>query len=101
MAYQSRFGREPWLRPYLDDRLNRWGRRGLSGVDVICPGFAADCLETLEEVAMTGRHLFESAGGKGFRYIPALNEHPRHIGALTAVAADAAGDWLDQKTSRR
>ena len=101
MAYQSRFGREPWLRPYLDDRLTRWGRQGLTGVDVICPGFAADCLETLEEVAMTGRHLFESAGGKGFRYIPALNDHPRHIEALTAVAVDTAGDWLDQKTSRR
>ena len=99
MAYQSRFGREPWLRPYLDDRLGRWGRQGLRGVDVICPGFAADCLETLEEVAMTGRHLFESAGGGGFRYIPALNDHPRHVEALTAVAIDAAGDWLDQRTS--
>jgi ferrochelatase len=101
MAYQSRFGREPWLRPYLDDRLTRWGRQGLAGVDVICPGFAADCLETLEEVAMTGRHLFESAGGKDFRYIPALNDHPRHIEALTAVAVDTAGDWLDQKTRSR
>ena len=99
MAYQSRFGREPWLRPYLDDRLTRWGRLGLSGVDVVCPGFAADCLETLEEVAMTGRHLFESAGGRDFRYIPALNDHPRHIEALTAVAVDGAGDWLDQNTS--
>jgi ferrochelatase len=99
MAYQSRFGREPWLRPYLDDRLERWGRRGLSGVDVICPGFAVDCLETLEEVAMTGRHLFESAGGKSFRYIPALNDQPCHIQALTAVAVDTAGDWLDRKTS--
>jgi ferrochelatase len=101
MAYQSRFGREPWLRPYLDDRLTRWGRQGLAGVDVVCPGFAADCLETLEEVAMTGRHLFESAGGKDFRYIPALNDHPRHIEALTAVAVGTAGDWLDQNTSRR
>jgi len=101
MAYQSRFGREPWLRPYLDDRLQRWGQRGLSGVDVICPGFAADCLETLEEVAMEGRRRFEAAGGSAFRYIPALNDHPKHITALRTIVAEAASDWISQKTKSR
>ena len=63
MAYQSRFGNEPWLLPELDGRLARWGHHGVSGVDVICPGFAADCLETLEEVAIRSRARFEEAGG--------------------------------------
>jgi ferrochelatase len=93
MAYQSRFGRETWLRPALVDRLASWGRRGLDGVDVVCPGFAADCLETLEEVAIGGRRLFESAGGSGFRYIAALNDRPDHVAALAAVVADHTRDW--------
>jgi len=95
MAYQSRFGREPWLRPSLDDRLQRWGQRGLSGIDVICPGFAADCLETLEEVAMAGRRRFEGAGGSAFRYIPALNDSSDHLSALGQIVTETAGDWLD------
>lgn len=94
MAYQSRFGREPWLRPYLDDRLQRWGQGDINGVDVICPGFAADCLETLEEVAIAGRRRFETAGGSGFRYIPALNDHPRHIAALRRIVTETADDWI-------
>jgi ferrochelatase len=93
MAYQSRFGREPWLRPALADRLSSWGRRGVHGVDVVCPGFAADCLETLEEVAIGGRRLFESAGGSGFRYIAALNDRPDHVAALAAVISDHTRDW--------
>lgn len=95
MAYQSRFGREPWLRPSLDGRLARWAARGIGGVDVICPGFAADCLETLEEVAITGRQRFEAAGGRGFRYIPALNDRWEHITALTEIVADHTRDWLE------
>jgi ferrochelatase len=101
MAFQSRFGREPWLRPDLGDRLQRWGSRGVADVDVMCPGFAADCLETLEEVAMTDRRLFEAAGGRGFRYITALNERPEHIRALCDIVMSHAADWLDQKTSMR
>ena len=95
MAYQSRFGREPWLRPYLDERLQGWGQRGLSGIDVICPGFAVDCLETLEEVAMAGRRRFEGAGGSAFRYIPALNDGSEHLSALGRIVTETAGDWLD------
>ncbi len=97
MAYQSRFGREPWLRPSLDERLERWGRRGVHDVDVVCPGFATDCLETLEEVAVTYRRLFESAGGHGFRYIPALNDHRDHISALATIINDHTRDWRDDR----
>jgi len=93
MAYQSRFGREPWLRPSLDGRLARWAERGISGVDVICPGFAADCLETLEEVAISSRARFTAAGGRGFRYIPALNDRWEHITALSEIVADHTADW--------
>ena len=93
MAYQSRFGKEPWLLPELDARLTRWGRLGIRGVDVICPGFATDCLETLEEVAVSSRGRFTAAGGSAFRYIPALNERWEHITALTEIIADHTGDW--------
>jgi len=96
MAYQSRFGREPWLAPELDARLTNWGQLGISGVDVICPGFAADCLETLEEVADAGRRRFTAAGGRAFRYIPALNDRWEHITALAEIVADHTADWSDR-----
>jgi len=95
MAYQSKFGKEPWLRPALDDRLVRWGGKGVSGVDVVCPGFSADCLETLEEVASNCRERFEAAGGSGYRYIPALNDSVEHITALTEIVMDHSRDWLE------
>ena len=93
MAYQSRFGKEPWLLPELDARLTRWGQAGVGGVDVICPGFAADCLETLEEVAVRSRERFTAAGGSGFRYISALNDRWEHITALSEIVADHTRDW--------
>lgn len=93
MAYQSRFGREPWLLPELDARLTRWGFDGVNGVDVICPGFAADCLETLEEVAISSRERFTAAGGSDFRYIPALNDRWEHITALAEIITDNTIDW--------
>jgi ferrochelatase len=95
MAYQSRFGRERWLQPELFPRLERWGRSGVGDVDVICPGFATDCLETLEEIAVSGREVFESAGGRGYRYIPALNDDPGHLEALVEIVSDNARDWID------
>ena len=95
MAYQSKFGKEPWLQPALDDRLVRWGEQGISGVDVVCPGFATDCLETLEEVAMTLREHFIAAGGSGYRYIPALNDGVEHITALAEIIDDHTRDWLE------
>ncbi len=93
MAYQSRFGREPWLEPAFNEQLTSLGRRQLRDVDVICPGFAADCLETLEEIAVSGREVFVAAGGGGYRYIPALNDRPVHAAALAEVIRDHAADW--------
>ena len=82
VSFQSRFGPRAWLQPYTDKLLRKWGKSGIGHVQVICPGFAADCLETLEEIKIQNRDFFLSAGGKKFDYIPALNDQPRHIAAL-------------------
>ncbi|PLO67279.1 ferrochelatase, partial [Klebsiella pneumoniae] len=73
MTFQSRFGREPWLTPYTDETLKMLGEKGTKHIQVLCPGFAADCLETLEEIAVQNREIFLEAGGKQYEYIPALN----------------------------
>jgi len=84
-AFQSRFGPQAWLRPYTDEIIHQWAREGVKRVDVICPGFAADCLETLYEINLEMRAVFESAGGQEFHYIPALNSRPDHIHALVEI----------------
>ena len=94
VAFQSRVGRGEWLRPHTDETLVEWGREGLESVDVVCPGFAADCLETLEEIAIRGRESFVSAGGGRLRYIPALNAGARHVTALAALVERAMPEWL-------
>jgi ferrochelatase len=100
LTFQSRFGRAEWLQPYTDKTLDALGREGVHRVDVVAPGFTADCLETLEELAMEGRASFLAAGGKLFHYIPALNEHPAWIGALGQIALDNLGGWVDDSWSR-
>lgn len=95
LCFQSRFGREPWLAPYTDKTLQAWGRAGLKSVDVLCPGFSADCLETLEEIAMTNRALFQASGGQDLRYIPALNDRADHIVFLANLVRRELGGWLD------
>ncbi len=85
LAYQSRFGREPWIGPATDRILEQLGREGLDSVDVVCPGFAADCLETLDEIAVANRHVFQGSGGGTFHYIPALNDRPDHLEALATL----------------
>lgn len=87
LSFQSRFGREPWLQPYTDQRLAALPGEGVRVLDVICPGFATDCLETLEEIAVAGREQFLVAGGERFHYLPALNAHPDHVACLQAVIA--------------
>ena len=86
LSFQSRFGREEWLKPYTDETLKAWGEKGVTSVQIACPGFAADCLETLEEIAEENRQIFENAGGGSFRYIPALNDRTDHIRALADIA---------------
>lgn len=87
LAFQSRFGPEAWLQPYTDQRLESWGRDGLRNLSVICPGFASDCLETLDEIDYEGRHLFVQSGGRNFKYIPALNDSRMHVEALSKIIA--------------
>ena len=94
LTFQSRFGRAEWLQPYTDKTLQELGRAGTGRVDVVAPGFTADCLETLEELAMEGRASFIAAGGKEFNYIPALNEHPQWIDALGRIALENLGGWV-------
>ncbi len=95
VAFQSRFGRARWLEPYTADVLAELGRNGAGRVDVICPGFVADCLETLEEIALEGRSVFLRAGGQAFRYIAALNERDDWIRALSDIAAENLYGWIE------
>ena len=89
LTYQSRFGREQWLEPATVDVLGALARDGVRKVDVVCPGFAVDCLETLEEIAMQNAEVFRAAGGDALRYIPCLNDAPAHADALAALATEA------------
>jgi len=82
LTFQSRMGREPWLMPYTDHTLQQLAGDGIATVDVICPGFSTDCLETLDEIVHENAELFVKAGGEKLRYIPALNDHPAHIAML-------------------
>jgi ferrochelatase len=82
VSFQSRLGKEPWLKPYTDFELAEFPGRGVKKLLVICPAFVSDCLETLEEIAIRGRETFLSAGGKEFAQIPCLNEHPLWLSAL-------------------
>ena len=93
-VFQSRFGRAEWLRPYADEVLRGLPSRGVRDVQVACPAFSADCLETLEEIAMENRELFLASGGEKFGYIPALNASESHIKFLREVLEDNIGDWL-------
>ena len=89
LTYQSRVGREPWLQPYTDLMLKELGAGGTRHVQVVCPGFAVDCLETLEEIAMQNKEFFEQAGGEKLEYIPALNDSESHADLMKALAMEA------------
>ena len=91
LTFQSRFGRERWLEPYTQPTLEALARAGVRSVDVACPGFAVDCLETLEEIAVENAVAFRAAGGSELRYVPCLNAEPAHADALAALARADAG----------
>ncbi len=93
VTFQSRLGRAKWLEPYTEPTLIAMGQSGVGRVDVVCPGFTSDCLETLEEINMEARHAFLEAGGKAFHYIPCLNDGAPGIDALAAVARQHLGGW--------
>lgn len=93
ITFQSRFGRERWLEPATDATLEALPGEGVRTVDVVCPGFAVDCLETLEEIAMQNADLFREAGGDALRYIPCLNATPLHADALAALCRRELDAW--------
>jgi len=95
LSYQSRVGPREWLQPYTDETLKQLPEQGIKKVQVICPGFSADCLETLEEIALQNRDVFLSAGGKEYQYIPCLNDSPAHIETLNALTRQYLGGWTD------
>ncbi len=95
LTFQSRFGRAEWLKPYTQPTLEALARKDVGRVDVICPGFVADCVETLEEIALECRTAFMGAGGKAFHFIPCLNERHDWIDALADIARTHLGHWLE------
>lgn len=94
VSFQSRFGKAEWLKPYTTATLKELGQQKTARIDVVCPGFIADCLETLEEIAMEGKADFQHAGGGEYHYIPCLNDNPEWIHALTDLVADNLQGWL-------
>jgi ferrochelatase len=93
IGFQSRFGREEWLKPYVDVMLHDYSHTGPKKVTVVCPGFATDCLETLEEINMQNRELFLAHGGEAFDYVPCLNASPGHVAALESVVMEHTHGW--------
>ena len=93
ISFQSRVGRAEWLRPYTDETIAEFGNHKLGRLDVVCPGFSADCLETLEEIAIQNAELFEASGGGELRYIPALNVRDDHVDFLARLIVRHAFGW--------
>lgn len=93
LTFQSRFGRAQWLQPYTAATLETLGKQGLRRVDVICPGFTSDCLETLEEIALEGKASFLNAGGQEYHYLPCLNERSDWLAALADLSIEHLGNW--------
>ncbi|MFT6915790.1 MAG: ferrochelatase [Motiliproteus sp.] len=94
-TFQSRFGPAQWVKPYTDITLKDLAKAGVKSVDMISPAFSADCLETLEEIAIQNREGFVEAGGEQYRYIPALNADPVHIELLLQLVKEQAGQWFE------
>ena len=98
ISFQSRFGKQEWMRPYTDETLKAWGGSGVASVQVVCPAFSVDCLETLEEIAVENRDIFLEAGGRKFAYIPALNDRPAHIRMLSDLILRHCQGWPETST---
>ncbi|UUX94207.1 ferrochelatase [Aquabacterium sp. J223] len=93
VTFQSRFGKAEWLQPYTEPTVRQLAAGGIKRIDIACPGFVSDCLETLEEIGMEVRDAFLQAGGEEYRYVPCLNDDPRWITALAQVAVDHLAGW--------
>jgi len=101
VSFQSRVGREAWLAPYTDEVFRRLPGEGVKRVQVLCPGFAVDCLETLEEIAIEGRDTFRRAGGKDFHYIPTTNDLGPWMTALTIIAIESLEGWVERAPEKK
>jgi ferrochelatase len=99
VTFQSRFGKAEWLQPYTAPTVAQLARDGIKRIDVLCPGFTSDCLETLEEISMEVRHDFEQNGGREFHYIPCLNASRKWIAALAEIAEQHMIGWPTQMGS--
>lgn len=93
-TFQSRVGLQQWLKPYTDETLKSFPQEGIKSVQVICPGFSSDCLETLEEIEVENRGYFMAAGGEQYAYIPCLNSSDSHIACLANIVEEQLPDWL-------
>ena len=93
VSFQSRLGRAKWLEPYTEPTLIALGQQGVERIDMVCPGFTSDCLETLEEIVQEGQHAYKAAGGKQFTYVPCLNDNPDWIAALGQLAQRHLSGW--------
>jgi ferrochelatase len=99
VSFQSRFGKAEWIKPYTTATLLELGKQKTKRVDVVCPGFVADCLETLEEIAMEGKEDFQHAGGGQYHYIPCLNDRDEWMHAFTDLVMDNLQGWLIEPNS--
>lgn len=99
VSFQSRVGREEWLQPYTDETLELWGRNGVGDIDVVCPAFSVDCLETLEEISIEGARQFGEAGGGTLRYIPCLNARDDHVDFLVQLIEANVAGWPESQTA--
>jgi ferrochelatase len=95
-TFQSRFGREEWLKPYTDETLKALPGEGVTAVQVVCPGFSADCLETIEEIGVENRDYFLESGGERYEYIPCLNAEDAHVDFLATLVEEQLQGWLDR-----
>jgi ferrochelatase len=93
VTFQSRFGKAEWLQPYTEPTLIALAESGVRSVDVVCPGFVSDCLETLEEIAMEAKHAFTEAGGTDFNYLGCLNDSPAFIASLADIVSLHTAGW--------
>lgn len=98
-TFQSRFGREEWLQPYTDATLKGLPAQGVKSVQMVCPGFSADCLETIEEIGEENREYFMQAGGETYQYIECLNADTAHIDMMAQLVEDTIQDWVAQDTA--
>jgi ferrochelatase len=98
VCFQSLFGKEEWIKPYTDKTIAAMAKSGIRSLDVICPGFSADCLETLEEIDGLNREIFLHAGGERYRYIPALNDRADHVRVIAGLVLRNLQGWIEPAT---